>query len=172
MKKLFFLKSLFSPFKPFRLAFHLGKVSVGVPYFLPRKTYKSSSGMIQFKKKIIGFNYCGLGWKTKYSDNDFRFEFSPVFSFVFFGLQFAIIIKVDNPDQYWSSWLFYELHTDKSKSMINRIHQCQTEFPQKWHTTINGVTKTTNYYTTFLKKKYLLPTLSDIRDDKLNNLFK
>ena len=33
----------------------------------------------------IGFDFVGLGWKTKWSSKDIRFEWSPLISFVFFG---------------------------------------------------------------------------------------
>jgi len=31
----------------------------------------------------VGFSYCGLGWKTKWTSEDFRHEWNPVLSFVF-----------------------------------------------------------------------------------------
>ena len=30
----------------------------------------------------IGFSFCGLGYKTKWTDTDYRYEYGPVFSFV------------------------------------------------------------------------------------------
>jgi len=34
------IKSLFSPFKPFKVKFYAGKIRVGVPYYYPRKWVK------------------------------------------------------------------------------------------------------------------------------------
>ena len=41
--------------------------------------------------KKIGFDFVGLGWKTKWSDTDYRFEWAPVWSFVFLKWQIAIM---------------------------------------------------------------------------------
>jgi hypothetical protein len=40
--------------------------------------------------KKIGFDFVDLGWKTKWEPDDYRFEWCPVWSFVFFGYQIAI----------------------------------------------------------------------------------
>ena len=37
----------------------------------------------------VGFSMCGLGWKTKWDQYDFRHEWNPIISFVFFGYQIA-----------------------------------------------------------------------------------
>jgi len=86
MNQLTFLKILFSPFKPFKLDWYTGKISKGVPYFYPRKWVvdKEKPGYLKAIPRKIGFDFCSLGWKTKWSDDDFRFEYCPRLSFVFF----------------------------------------------------------------------------------------
>ena len=56
-----------------------------------------------------------MRWKTKF--NYYRFESSPVWSFVFFGYQIAVVFKAPHEDQYWESWLYYTYDTDKTKSI-------------------------------------------------------
>jgi len=41
-KNLKFIKSLWSPFKPFKLKWYIGKIAVGTPYFYPRKWVKGT----------------------------------------------------------------------------------------------------------------------------------
>lgn len=36
------VKALFSPFKPFKIKWYIGKTQIGVPYFLPRKWVKAT----------------------------------------------------------------------------------------------------------------------------------
>lgn len=157
MRKLSFLKVLCSPFKPFKLKFYVGKVSVGTPYFLPRKWVKDKEkpGSLKAVPKKIGFDLCGLGWKTKWTNTDYRFEWSPVLSFVFFGIQIALEVYVEHPDQYWESWLYYENNTDKTKSKKERLEQCIRESPQTYNVYSFGKEKVIDYYKLILKKKYL-----------------
>lgn len=104
--------------------------------------------------KLIGFDFVGLGWKTKWSNTDYRFEHSPLISFVFFKWQIAIIFDAPDPDHYWTSWLYYEYNTDKSKSQKERIEQCQDEFLQNWIVWKDGKREKINYYKFILKEKY------------------
>ena len=108
--------------------------------------------------KKIGFSSCDLGYKTKWSENDFRFEWPPIYSFVFFGYQIALIVSApDDADAYWSSWLYYELCTDKAKSKQERIEQCMKEFPQTWtiyHKKPTEYKETVDKYKNILKNKY------------------
>jgi hypothetical protein len=102
----------------------------------------------------VGFDYCSLGWKTKWRDDDYRFEWSPIFTFVFFGYQIAMIISHDHPDQYWSSWLYYEYQTKGTKK--ERIEQCRNNFQQTRTTYWQGQDPVTrDYYEVILKPKYL-----------------
>ncbi len=102
-----FLKALNSPFKPFKVKLYAGKTRIGIPYFFPRKWVKDKDkpGYLKAVPLKVGFSYCGLGYKTKWSSTDYRYEYSPVFSFVFFGYQIALMIINENPDNYWTSCL-------------------------------------------------------------------
>jgi len=150
MNKLAFVKALWSPFKPFKLKWYCGKTAIGTPYFYPR-TYKKKKTV----PKKIGFDFVGLGWKTKWSNTDYRFEWSPRISFVFFGYQIAVIVNAPHDSSYWESWLYYERNTDKSKSKKERIKQCKLEFPQTWTTYSKDTKQLVDYYKLILKNKYL-----------------
>ena len=186
-KQFVFLKALNSPFKPFKLKWYIGKISIGTPYFFPRKWVDLNEKEVEAKAKekydklneelktkvtldhykqqykdtqkaipkLIGFDFVELGWKTKWSSTDYRFEHSPLISFVFFKWQIAVIFSAPEPHHYWASWLYYEHNTDKSKSKRKRIEQCQKEFPQNWTQYKNGNKETINYYKFILKEKYL-----------------
>ena len=178
------LKVLNSPFKPFKVSMYAGKTQVGVPYFYPRKWVKYTEEDIQkamekhrtnknyvqhldtklyemykgYTKAVpikVGFSYCSLGWKIKWSDTDYRHEWNPVLSFVFFGYQIALTFYSPYPDHYWTSWLYYEYSTDKTKSKMERVEQCRKEFPQIWTSSKDGVDETIDYYDRILKRKYL-----------------
>jgi hypothetical protein len=177
------LKVLNSPFKPFNVRFYAGKIAVGVPYFFPRKwvrytekdiqeaiqKHKANKNYVQhldnklyemykgYTKAVpltIGFDSCGLGWKTKWTNTDFRYEWGPVFTFVFFGYQIAIMIGQKDVSHYWEAWLYYEYATDKTKSKMERVEQCRKEFSQTWTSSKNGVDETIDYYDRILKQKY------------------
>ena len=105
--------------------------------------------------KRIGFDFVPLGWKTKWSATDVRFEWAPRWSFVCFGYQFAITFVAPEQDHYWECWLYYELHTDKRKSCRERIAQCRKEFSCTWTSHKDGVETKTDYYEKILRKKYL-----------------
>ena len=186
-KQFVFLKALNSPFKPFKLKWYIGKISIGTPYFFPRKWVDLNEKEVEAKAKekydkldeglktkvtldhykqqykntqkaipkLIGFDFVELGWKTKWSSTDYRFEHSPLISFVFFKWQIAVIFSAPEPFHYWASWLYYEYNTNKSKSKRKRIEQCQKEFPQNWTQYKNGNKETINYYKLILKEKYL-----------------
>jgi len=158
LRDLRWLKIINSPFKLFNIKIYAGKTSIGVPYFLPRKWVKNKDkpGYNKAVPLKVGFSYCGLGWKTKWTDKDYRFEWNPVFSFVFFGYQIAIMIYNEHSDHYWESWLYYEYSTDKSKSKRERIKECRRNYPQTWWVASKGGTKETiDYYDLILKRKYL-----------------
>jgi len=192
MNKLTFFKALNSPFKPFKLKFYCGKISRGTPYFFPRRWVKLSKEEILDKaqekydkcstkdkvslqkfidyyknhekpvSKIIGFDFVGLGWKTKWHSTDYRFEHSPIWSFVFIKWQFVIMFIAPEKDHYWEAWLYYHYNTDKSKSKRERITECRKHFPLEWKTwkkdPKTGETTSTeiiDYYNKILKSKYL-----------------
>jgi len=181
------IKALWSPFKPFKVSFYAGKLSIGTPYFFPRKWVKFTkedalekatkvaqmSGSIYFGKDPetivdqfinytkavpikVGFDWCSLGYKTKWTDTDFRYEWGPVFTFVFFGYQIAMMIGQKDVSHYWEAWLYYEYATDKTKSKRERVAQCRAEFNQTWTSHKHDEEPvTTDYYTKILKAKYL-----------------
>jgi hypothetical protein len=104
----------------------------------------------------VGFSYCGLGWKTKWTDIDFRHEWNPVLSFVFFGYQIALTVYSPYHSHYWEAWLYYEYATDKTKSKRERIEQCRKEYNQTWtRTNKDGDMERIDYYELILKSKYL-----------------
>ena len=103
----------------------------------------------------VGFSYCGLGWKTKWTDTDFRYEWGPVLSFVFFGYQIAVMVGHKHVSHYWEAWLYYEYATDKTKSKRERIEQCRKEFNQTWTVSSQGKEEVVDYYQRILKTKYL-----------------
>jgi len=104
----------------------------------------------------VGFSYCSLGWKTKWSDTDFRHEWNPVLSFVFFGYQIALTFYSPYKSHYWEPWLYYEYATDKTKSKRERIEQCIKEHNQTWTVYTRGDEEgMIDYYEFILKPKYL-----------------
>jgi hypothetical protein len=103
----------------------------------------------------VGFSYCGLGWKTKWTSTDFRHEWNPVLSFVFFGYQIALTVYSPYHSHYWEPWLYYEYATDKTKSKRERIEQCRKEFNQTWTVSSMGKEEVVDYYQRILKTKYL-----------------
>lgn len=184
LQDLKWLKVLNSPFKPFRVRFYAGKTQIGTPYFLPRKWVKytdkdakiaaikamGDSRLVQksmnewyneykrYNKAVplkVGFSYCGLGYKTKWTNTDFRYEWGPVLSFVFFGYQIALMIGHKHSSHYWEAWLYYEYATDKTKSKRERIEQCRKEFNQTWTVSSMGKEEVVDYYQRILKTKYL-----------------
>ena len=150
------LKVYFSPFKFFLPKLFFGKTKIGVPYFLPRNMkLNKETRYYEFSEKKVGFSFCGLGWKTKWTNTDFRFEYNPVWSFVFFGYQIALTFVPENCHHYWEAYLNYSKNTDKSKSAEKRIEEARKKCPNIWTSHSNGEKVTTDYWTKILKKKYL-----------------
>lgn len=159
MNKFTFLKVYLSPFKTIIPTFYIGKIRYGVPYFYPRKWIKNKDkkGYLIAVPKKIGFDFVDLGWKTKWEDNDYRHEWNPIWSFVFFKWQIAVIFipKVDNSN-YWECWLYYSRNTDKTKSAEERIKQAREGFPCIWTSYYgNDKEETICYWDKILKNKYL-----------------
>lgn len=106
--------------------------------------------------KKIGFDFVGLGWKTKWHETDYRYEWNPRWSFVFWKWQVALIFRA--PDDvydyyYWESWLYYHYSTDKNKSQRERIEQVKEEFLNHDQSDIRD--EIANKLTKILKSKYL-----------------
>jgi hypothetical protein len=102
----------------------------------------------------VGFSSCGLGWKTKWHEYDFRHEWNPVISFVFFGYQIAMTVYHEHHSHYWESWLCYEFRSDKNKSKRKRINFCRRKSPQKWSTGHGENKVVTDYWDLILKPEY------------------
>jgi hypothetical protein len=103
--------------------------------------------------KKIGFDFVELGWKTKWSSTDYRFEWAPLISFVFFKWQIAVIVIAPEQHHYWEAWLFY--HRDTKGTPKERIEQCKKEFTLTYISHKKDGTKTViNYYDLILKDKY------------------
>ena len=150
------LKVYFSPFKFFLPKLFFGKTKIGVPYFLPRNMkLNKETRYYEFSEKKVGFSFCGLGWKTKWTNTDFRFEYNPVWSFVFFGYQIALVFNAPEPYHYWTCWLYYNRNTDKNKTTKERLVQAKEGFPCKWRNYSNGEAKLICYWDIIIKKRYL-----------------
>ena len=103
--------------------------------------------------KKIGFDFVRLGWKTKWTDTDYRFEWAPLISFVFFKWQIAVMIIAPEQYHYWEAWLYYQRDTEGTPK--ERIEQCKEGFPLDYIVS-DGKTKTkVNYYNKILKEKYI-----------------
>jgi len=154
MKNFDYLKAFCSPFKRPKLKWYFGKVVIGTPYFLPRKTIKDPDkpGYLKFIPKKIGFDFVGLGWKTKWDSTDYRFEWAPVWSFVFFGKQIAVIFRAPEQDHYWETWLYYTYNTTGIRK--ERIAKCRSEFPLKYTLYNKDGENLIDYYDLILKRKY------------------
>lgn len=180
--KFSFLKVYKSPFKRPELKFYIGKIKYGTPVFYPRiwKKYTPKEAIERalktkeewllrksfgeryeyFKRcnypvpKKIGFDFCPMYWKTKWSDTDYRFEHAPIWSFVFFKLQIAVLFIVPEMDHYWECFLAYELNTDKTKSYRERIDEAKKVFPCIWTSTKNGAKEKICFWDKILKNKY------------------
>jgi hypothetical protein len=165
-----FISYFNTPFIRPKIRFYFGKIAIGTPFFYPRRSVKDPDkpGYLKFIPKKFGFDIVKLGWKTKWSQ--YRFEWSPIISFVFFKWQIAITIEAPEMNHYWESWLYYQYKTDKKSSKIDRAIQCQKEYPQNWLQTLNGVKKKINFYEIILKKKYVIKSIEEVREDKINSL--
>lgn len=102
----------------------------------------------------VGFSFCGLGWKTKWKATDFRHEWNPVWSFVFFGYQIALIFRPENDIHYWESYLFYHYATDKNKTVKERLEQAKKEFPCTWIRHSKEGEIKTDYWKLIVKNRY------------------
>lgn len=106
------------------------------------------------KPKKIGFDFVSLGWKTKWTDTDYRFEWSPVWSFVFFKWQVAITFVALEMHHYWECWLYYNYNTKGTTK--ERLEQARKRFPCVWTShNSDGTKETTCYWDVILKDKWL-----------------
>ena len=131
---------------------------------MPDNPIKISSleDIFQTKKKYkypvpknIGFDFVPLGWKTKWSNTDIRFEYAPLVSFVFFKWQIVLFFNVPEDSHYWEAWIFYSKYTDKKESVEDRLMEAMNEFPMIWITSKGDKQQKVNYWNDVLKKEYL-----------------
>ena len=115
----------------------------------------------KFVNRRFGFDYIGLGYKTKWSNTDYRFEWSPRLSFVCFGYQivFTVVPKLPKDisiDYYWESWLYYNYNTDATKTPKERIAETRKERPGMITSYRKDEGKTTYcIWDSILKSRYL-----------------
>ena len=102
--------------------------------------------------KRIGFDFVSLGWKIKWTDTDYRFEWSPIWSFVFFKWQIAITFVAPEIHHYWECWLYYTRETKGTTKQ--RLEQARKEFPCVWTRHSGDKKETTCYWNIILKDKY------------------
>jgi len=149
--------AFFSPFKRPKLKFYFGNIEMGTPYFYPRKMILSDDKThYTFKAKVwFGIDFVGLGWKTKWSDIDYRYEYAPLFSLVLFKKQFCIFLHTDEPDSYWTALLYYKYHTLQNHRWKDRVDKLKHDFPLSYisHHSDGRVTKS-NHYDVILKEAY------------------
>lgn len=132
-----------SPFKAPKIWCHIGKVRVGFPYFLPRRLNKDR----KFVRKKIGFSACGLGYKTKWTENDYRHEWDPCYGFVFCGLQIAITFHLHTA--IWESWLLYNHFRNLGMSKEDSLASAREVNPNVW---VSGDGVKTDYFLKGLRK--------------------
>ena len=160
MKTFEWLKILNSPFVRPRVNIYAGRIAVGTPYFFPRRTVKDPDkpGYLKFIPRRFGFDFVGLGFKTKWTNTDYRFEWSPIWSFVFWKWQIAVTCtgprgEVSSNDAYWESWLYYTNDTKGTKK--ERVEQCKKDNPKRSTIYRQGQeARDVDYYNSILKRKY------------------
>jgi hypothetical protein len=154
LKKFDFLRVYLSPFKPPKVRFYVGERKIGTPYFLPRKWVKNKEkpGYLKAVKKHIGFDFVGLGWKIKF--DDYRFEWSPRISFVFFKWQIALILEAPEENHYWECWLYYR-DTDRKKSIKDRIVDARNKYDCVWTLHFGDHVEKICYWNIILKEKWM-----------------
>jgi hypothetical protein len=159
VNKFKFLKVFTSPFKRPNLKWYFGEVAFGTPYFYPRRWIDNPKrpGYQMSVPKKIGFDFVGLGYKTKWSNTDYRYEYGPLWSFVFFKWQIVLLFEVPHPEHYWVCWLTYENDTDEDLlSTEERIKLAKEINPEIWAAHLNVHEKETIcYWDKVLKDKWI-----------------
>lgn len=102
-------------------------------------------------------------FKTKWTICDFRYEFPPQFTIVFFGLSLSFWLypecksETDSPDHYWESLLIY-LYGERAGDLLQTIIDCG-----KWIQSKNN--KDTEFFA--LSKNYIKPKYYEIYDEAI-----
>ena len=141
--------SWFSPFKNLKIYCRFGDIEHGHPYFFPRKWVNNKPVYY----KWLGFDSNKLGWKTKWSNDDYRYEWSPSFSFIILKKQLFFILNpkdLETEYAYWETFLYYI--NCKQNAFFNTVKHNSNLYTQyhKGGEKIRG-----NYYYNILKKKWL-----------------
>lgn len=122
--------------------------------------------------KYFGINTWGLGWKTKWSNVDVRFEWSPGISLVLFGKQICFYFKFEDnslrEDIFWEAWIIYNYRTNKNKSKEERLLELFKMYKCTWSKSKSGIEITTDYYLHILKPKYLDLYKNYLQNEKIN----
>ena len=139
MNKVNWIKVYFSPFKFFWPKLYIGKVAIGTPIFLP--------------KKKIGFDFVKLGWKTKWGQ--YRHQWNPIWSFVFFKWQIALIFEPKYDMHYWECWLYYTKTASLVQDIKQRLKIAKEKYPCIWIKGVGVDDEKICYWDHILKKKYL-----------------
>ena len=150
-----YLQFLFSPFKNLKLYWSFGNITHGHPYFYPRRWNKKGKPVyIQY----FGYGKNGLGYKTKWYNTDFRFEYSPSFSIVFLKKQLFVCLITQNNEilhVFWETFLLYKYYKrkyPKKKAFLKTIKD-NSNIYHIYHK--GGTKEKVCYYPTILKKKWL-----------------
>jgi hypothetical protein len=99
MKTFEWLKILNSPFVRPRVNIYIGTDCCRYSLFLSTQNSKTKDscrdkpGYLKFVPRRFGFDFVGLGFKTKWTNTDYRFEWSPIWSFVFWKWQIAVTLQ-------------------------------------------------------------------------------
>lgn len=152
-EKFDWMKVYFSPFKPPKPKLYVGKVAIGTPYFLPRRWVKNKEkkGYLKPVPKYIGFDFVDLGWKTKF--DSYRFEWPPIWSFVFFKWQIAVMFITEEDTHFWECWLNYEYETNKKDTTDKRIKDAKEKEPCVWSRYNGDIEESICYWDHILKTK-------------------
>lgn len=102
-------------------------------------------------------------WKTKWTNYDFRYEFPPQFTIVFFGLSLSFWLypecesETDSPYHYWESLLTY-IYGKRAGDLLQTVIDCG-----KWTQSKNN--KDTEFFA--LSKNYIKPKYYEIYDEAI-----
>lgn len=154
-----FLKVYNSPLKGLKLVWYFGDIKIGHPYFHPRKWVKTKTGSKLVYLEYFGFDWNGLGWKTKWGE--YRHEWSPSFSIIILGKQLNVTIIPDidyekaHASSYWEAWLYWNYRTDKTLPFYDRMISMFEQYGCTWTGVNKEVRFTNDHYLAILNSKYL-----------------
>lgn len=147
-----------TPFKAFLPKFYIGNIRVGTPYFLPRvwRPSKEKDGYLVARPRKFGFDFVGIGWKTKWSDKDIRHEFNPVWSFVIWKWQIALIFRPDHDMHYYEALIYWDRFIrEEFKEGLTQALFLREEFTLQYTVYQDDEKSKVDYYDYILKEKYL-----------------